>query len=92
SKIHPYANMAWKVLTSVYKVRELAIVKHQQETNDNLLKLVETMRDVYAFVEDVDFLPEKIKSLEDKALVIVQQTVECALFIQDYTDTGFRGE
>ncbi|KAJ7686939.1 WD40 repeat-like protein [Mycena rosella] len=42
------------------------------------------MVDVYSFVGDVDFL-QKIKSLEDKALAIVKQTVECALFIQEYT-------
>ncbi|KAJ7093766.1 WD40-repeat-containing domain protein [Mycena epipterygia] len=82
--IHPYANIAWKILTSVYRA-----AKKQQETDDKLLKLVETMVDVYSFVEDVEALPEKIKSLEDKALAIVQQTVECALFIQEYTANGF---
>ncbi|KAJ7093772.1 WD40 repeat-like protein [Mycena epipterygia] len=47
------------------------------------------MVDVYSFVEDVEALPKKIKSLEDKTLAIVQQTVECALFIQEYTANGF---
>ncbi|KAJ7121439.1 WD40 repeat-like protein [Mycena epipterygia] len=82
--IHPYANIAWKVLTSVYQA-----VKNQQDTDEKLVNLVETMVEVYSFVEDVSSLPQKIKSLEDKALAIVQQTVECALFIQEYTSHGF---
>ncbi|KAJ7697158.1 hypothetical protein B0H17DRAFT_1130472 [Mycena rosella] len=69
--IHPYAHIAWKVLTAVYQT-----VKKQQETDDKLLELVDTMVDVYSFVGDVDFLADKIKGVEDKALAIVKQTVE----------------
>jgi hypothetical protein len=47
------------------------------------------MVDVYSFVEDIEFLAERIKSLEDNVLVIIKQTVECALFIQEYTVNGF---
>ncbi|KAJ7121465.1 WD40 repeat-like protein [Mycena epipterygia] len=83
-QIHPYANIAWKVLTSVYMA-----AKKQQDTDAKLVKLVETMVDVYSFVGDVASLPQKIKSLENKALAIVQQTVEFALFIQEYTAHGF---
>ncbi|KAJ7144094.1 WD40 repeat-like protein [Mycena epipterygia] len=82
--IHPYANVAWKVLTSVYQA-----VKKEQNIDDKLCKLVQTMADVYSFVKDVDFLADKMKSVEDKALAIVKQTVECALFIQEYTANGF---
>ncbi|KAF7341328.1 WD40 repeat-like protein [Mycena venus] len=83
--IHPYANIAWKVLTSVYQV-----AKRQRDTDAKFVTLVETMVDVYSFVGDVESLPRKIKSLENKALAIVQQTVECALFIQEYTSRNFR--
>ncbi|KAJ7098937.1 WD40-repeat-containing domain protein [Mycena epipterygia] len=82
--IHPFVNIAWKVLTSVYQA-----VKKQQETDDKLCSLVKTMIDVYSFVEDTGFLAEKIKSLEVKTLAIAKQTVECALFIQEYTVHGF---
>ncbi|KAJ7609458.1 WD40-repeat-containing domain protein [Roridomyces roridus] len=82
--IHPYANVAWKILTSVYQV-----VKKQQETDGKLTKLAKTMDEVYSFVKDLDFLPQKIKTLEQQASAIVKQTVECALFIQEYTRHGF---
>lgn len=67
-------------------------MKKQQEADENLLKLVETMADVYSFVEDTEFLADKIKSLQEKALAIAKQTVECAYFIQEYTANGFAGK
>ncbi|KAJ7138266.1 WD40-repeat-containing domain protein [Mycena epipterygia] len=82
--IHPFVDIAWKVLTSVYQA-----VKKQQETDDKLCKLVTIMIDMYSFVEDTEFLTERIKSLEEKILTIAKQTVECALFIQEYTVHGF---
>jgi hypothetical protein len=50
------------------------------------------MVDIYSFVEDTDFLTQKLKGLEDKVVAIAKQTVECALFIQEYTENGFGGE
>jgi hypothetical protein len=67
-------------------------VKQQQSNDEKILELIDTMNMVYLFVGDVDFLVDKIKSVEDKALAIVKQTVECALFIQEYTAHGFAGE
>ncbi|KAJ7142306.1 hypothetical protein C8R44DRAFT_846399 [Mycena epipterygia] len=82
--VHPYAQVAWNILTLVYKV-----VEKQQDTDDRLLKLVQTMVEVYSFVEDVEFLSQKIKRLEDSVLGITRETVECAIFIHEYTGKGF---
>ncbi|KAJ6549375.1 hypothetical protein DFH09DRAFT_988954, partial [Mycena vulgaris] len=84
--IHPYVNIAWTVLTSVYKA-----VQKQQATDDKLKKLIDTMVDTYSFVEDIKALDlaQKMQSLETQTLAIVKQTVECALFIQEYTVHGF---
>ncbi|KAJ7117549.1 hypothetical protein C8R44DRAFT_707901 [Mycena epipterygia] len=84
--IHPYANVAWKVLTFVYEV-----VKKQQETDEKLVELVETMVTTFSFVEDTESLPRKIKGLENTCLAIVKQTVECAIFIREYIGKGFGG-
>ncbi|KAJ7142333.1 WD40 repeat-like protein [Mycena epipterygia] len=86
AKIHPYANIAWKILTSVYTG-----VKKQQDRDDKLCGLVETMAELYSFMDDVDKidLPGKIKRVEERVFAIVKQTVECALFIQEYTAHGF---
>ncbi|KAJ7087458.1 hypothetical protein C8R44DRAFT_820126 [Mycena epipterygia] len=80
--IHPYANIAWKILTSVHKV-----VK--QKMNAKLYELVQTIDEVYSFVDGIDSLPEKIERAENKVLAIVKQTAECALFIQEYVAHGF---
>ncbi|KAJ6485356.1 WD40 repeat-like protein [Mycena vitilis] len=84
AQIHPYANMAWKILTSVYKA-----IKREQATEEKLHKLVDTMVAVYSFAEETDVLAQKLKNLEDKVLAIVKQTVECALFIREYSGHGF---
>ncbi|KAJ7117535.1 hypothetical protein C8R44DRAFT_626722, partial [Mycena epipterygia] len=84
--IHPYANVAWKVLTSVYQA-----VKQQWETDKKIVELVQTMVTTLSFVEDTKSLPEKIEGLENTCLAIVKQTVECAMFIREYTGKGFGG-
>ncbi|KAJ7108137.1 hypothetical protein C8R44DRAFT_884905 [Mycena epipterygia] len=86
TKIHPYAHGAWKILTVVYNV-----VKKQKETDDKLLKLLKTMAEVYSFVADVQDLPEKFKKLEATVLGITKESVECAIFIHEYTGRGFGG-
>lgn len=47
------------------------------------------MVEVYSFVEDTEFLAQKLKSLDDKSIAIAKQTMECAYFIQEYTANGF---
>ncbi|KAJ7117554.1 hypothetical protein C8R44DRAFT_543221, partial [Mycena epipterygia] len=86
AQIHPYANVAWKVLTSVYEA-----VKQQQETDEKIIELIRTMATTYSFVEDIESLPGKMKELENTCIDIVKQTVECAIFIREYTGTGFGG-
>ncbi|KAJ7879788.1 hypothetical protein B0H14DRAFT_3771523, partial [Mycena olivaceomarginata] len=82
--IHPYANVAWKVLTFVYEA-----VKKQKETDGKIVELVQTMVTTFSFVEDTESLPGKIKGLENTCLAILKQTVECAMFIREYTGKGF---
>ncbi|KAJ7897914.1 hypothetical protein B0H14DRAFT_2557432 [Mycena olivaceomarginata] len=60
AQVHPYANAAWKTLTFVYQS-----VTQQQEMDDEVVKLAKTMVEVYAFVGDIEFLPQKIKPLEN---------------------------
>ena len=49
------------------------------------------MEEVYSFVDVVDIYPEKIKILDDTILRILKQTVECAIFIREYSGHGFGG-
>ena len=55
----------------------------QIDRDDSIVRLVETMDDVYSFVEEADPL-KKIESLTRIIELIAQQTTECAYFIRDY--------
>ncbi|KAJ7889510.1 hypothetical protein B0H14DRAFT_3126973, partial [Mycena olivaceomarginata] len=87
AQIHPYVNLAWSVITSVYKALDAKL-----EADQKIIELAETMAEVYSFTDDVSFLEEdKNKLLEDAILQIAIQTVECSFFIREYTGHGFLG-
>ncbi|KZT54162.1 WD40 repeat-like protein [Calocera cornea HHB12733] len=91
SEVHPYAKMAWTVLSAAYKV-----VRAQQDRDDKLLSLVEKMKDVYEFraqaleLQRIRQDPGKDKRREEALCRLASQTVECGHFIASYAkDAGF---
>jgi hypothetical protein len=84
ASVHPYATLAWGIVSSVYKV-----VRNQVTTDLNLIKLVKTMEDVYAFVDVIQSnISEKVKVLEDVIKRILAQTIESSMFIKEYHKQG----
>lgn len=69
----------------------MQILKGQIDRDRRIFDLVETMEDVYSFVDVVKSLPKKLEILEDVIVKILKQTVECAIFIREYTGHGFAG-
>jgi S-adenosylmethionine/arginine decarboxylase-like enzyme len=65
-------------------------VEEQHDMDEKVLELVQTMAEVYSFVDDVQYL-DKVKRLQEVVLEIAKQTVECAIFIREYTGRGFTG-
>ena len=54
-----------------------------------MLKLVETMGKVSSFVDAIQSnVAEKVKILEDTIRRIFVQTIECSIFIQEYSKQG----
>jgi len=49
------------------------------------------MENVYLFVDTVQEVPDKLVALEHVITGILKQTVECAIFIREYTGHGFAG-
>ncbi|KAF8339879.1 uncharacterized protein EI90DRAFT_2884005, partial [Cantharellus anzutake] len=86
-KLHPYANIAWRVLSSAYQA-----IQGQIERDDALRDLVDSMVDLYSFVDDVDELENKIKSLERVIIRVSVQMTECGIFIKQYVSHGFAGK
>jgi hypothetical protein len=67
-------------------------MRGQLERDSKLVGLVQTMEDVYSFVEASDSFQNKVQLLEETISRILKQTVECAIFIREYTGHGFTGE
>jgi hypothetical protein len=59
--------------------------------DDKTLELAQNMVEVYSFVEDVESLPQQIKRLRNVVVEITKQTLECAIFLREYTGNGFGG-
>ncbi|KAK6995755.1 hypothetical protein R3P38DRAFT_2737534 [Favolaschia claudopus] len=89
AKVHPYMNVAWKILTSVYIYK---IAKYQHKADEKLVKLIEAMAKLYFFATKADLVVEKCKHVQDSVLCIAKQTLECALFIREYLGNGFLGQ
>lgn len=56
------------------------------------MKLVATLEDVFSFVDLIESFPSKIDKLEEVIIKILIQTVECVIFIREYTGHGFAGK
>ncbi|EGN94359.1 hypothetical protein SERLA73DRAFT_162987 [Serpula lacrymans var. lacrymans S7.3] len=84
SKVHPYATLAWKVISSVYHV-----IRDQKDRDEQLFALISIMEDAYSFVGIVKALPSKVELLRNTIDKILLQTVESTIFIREYTGHGF---
>ncbi|KDQ12392.1 hypothetical protein BOTBODRAFT_113226, partial [Botryobasidium botryosum FD-172 SS1] len=83
AKIHPIVNVAWKVVHALYQ-----IPKNQLDRDDKVVRLIAQIGDLYVTVRTLEGT-EKIKELEDVIEAILQQTIECMLFIREYVGSGF---
>ena len=104
SKIHPYVNFAWQVLSvglKVYWIYSLLylcsqilffeqMVRAQQDRDQKILNLVMTMEGTYSFVDSMEEL-RKNHVLQDIVEQILKQTIECGYFIQEYMRHNFGG-
>ncbi|KZP11332.1 hypothetical protein FIBSPDRAFT_988084 [Athelia psychrophila] len=86
AKVHPYAKLAWDVLSAAHK-----IIVAQVAIDQSIADLASTMQGTYSFVDALEAVPSKIPLLEDIIQRIFIQTVECAIFIREYSGHGFAG-
>ena len=61
----------------------------QLERDKKVVDLVTTMESVYSFVEVVRSYPDKLEVLENIIESILNQTIECVIFIREYAGRGF---
>ncbi|KAF4568479.1 hypothetical protein EYR40_010113 [Pleurotus pulmonarius] len=85
ARMHPYINLAWTVASSVYSV-----VKNQLDRDEAIRDLLETMAGLYSHIALLGVVQNKLNGpLVDTIQKILRQTVECSLFIKEYSGNGF---
>ena len=67
------------------------VVRDQVTRDQSVIDLVANMASVYSFVDAIVAVPDKVQILKDTIQRILVQTIECALFIREYTGKGFGG-
>ncbi|KZP18910.1 hypothetical protein FIBSPDRAFT_1045847 [Athelia psychrophila] len=75
SEVHPYAKMAWQILSAAYNV-----FSAQQDRDDKMDSLLKTIVHVYNIVHGYDIL-QSISTLAPIFVKLMKQTTECAHFI-----------
>ncbi|KAG2144689.1 uncharacterized protein EDB93DRAFT_1337981 [Suillus bovinus] len=81
ANVHPYAKMSLGVLSAAAK-----IILAQAERDESVQRLLQKLDQVYGFIIQDDNL-FKVESMSDVVRKIAQQTLECARFIRDYSET-----
>ena len=65
------------------------IVKNQLDRDRKIIDLLTSMEKVYSFVDEIQAVRDKNTTLDSVIKLILQQTFECAIFIQEYAGMGF---
>ncbi|KAG2134918.1 uncharacterized protein EDB93DRAFT_838509 [Suillus bovinus] len=81
ANVHPYAKMALGVLSAAAN-----IILTQAERDESVDGLLKKLDEVYGFITQDDNL-SKVESMRDVIGKIAQQTLECARFIREYSET-----
>ncbi|KAG9309883.1 hypothetical protein JVU11DRAFT_9912 [Chiua virens] len=79
TEIHPYASMAWSVVSAINKA-----LLDQKDRDSAIIHLASTMSDVFEFVENADLL-KTIEPHIKTIIPLIQQVTECGYFIAEYS-------
>ncbi|KAG2128368.1 uncharacterized protein EDB93DRAFT_1108997 [Suillus bovinus] len=81
ANVHPYAKMSLGILSAAAK-----IILAQAQRDESVHRLFQKLDQVYGFIIQDDNL-FKVESMRDVVRKIAQQTLECARFIREYSET-----
>ncbi|TDL15113.1 WD40 repeat-like protein [Rickenella mellea] len=77
AEVHPYAKMAWSVLSAAHKT-----ILAQGDRDDRIQQLYKVMDSVYAIVLEAE--SSRIESHKPLVACMAHQTIECGYFITSY--------
>jgi hypothetical protein len=58
-------------------------MKDQLDRDQSVIDLMDAMKKVYSFADEIESVPDKINTLEKIIDLIPQQTFDCAMLIKD---------
>ena len=61
------------------------VILDQTDRDKNVKQLLEVMNDVYSFVNEAELVKERVESQKRIVALMVEQTIQCAYFIRDYS-------
>jgi hypothetical protein len=94
-QIHPYASLAWSVISAATRVRLVIsllsncsscctqVLVDQKNRDKRIIQLAATMKDVFSFLDDAEPL-KAINTHIRTMTLLLQQVTECAFFITGY--------
>ena len=97
--------MSWKAATALYKASRslffsfcvdsltppLQLLRHQLEEDSKLLDMVEDMKTAFDFSTEANKLDDSTEKLKPTVKKLLEETAECARFVQDYARRNFVG-
>ncbi|KAL5498132.1 hypothetical protein ACEPAH_2262 [Sanghuangporus vaninii] len=86
SELHPFVKIVWSLTSALYKA-----VKNVFEADKKVIDLVRTMGEAFEFVCDVQTLRDRAIGLQRSIDGLLKQTIECCIFVREYTNHGFVG-
>lgn len=69
----------------------LQVVKNQCKTDNSVVTLVIQLKDAISYAELAWSTKTRTQHLEEAIIALLQQSVECCVFIKEYTGHGFFG-
>ncbi|KAL5478714.1 hypothetical protein ACEPAI_1991 [Sanghuangporus weigelae] len=86
SEIHPFLSIACSLTSALYKA-----VKNVFRSDQKIIELVLTMSEAFEFTSDVQTLCDKSVTLQRSIDGLLKQTIECCIFVREYTSHSFVG-
>lgn len=75
-----------------FELKNTQAIRAQVKRDQKVIDLTTSMVSVYTFVDAIQDVPQKIDVLSNTIDSIFKQTIECILFLREYTGKGFGGE
>ncbi|KAL5498176.1 hypothetical protein ACEPAH_2306 [Sanghuangporus vaninii] len=86
SEINSFSKIAWSLVSTLLKT-----VHNVFEADRKVVELLQAMNDAFEFALNVQTFRDKAVTLQRPIEGLLKQTIECCIFVREYTSRGFAG-